>query len=78
MPKANKPKRSRIKDPNVYPPGWNRNRVEEGIKYYDRLKDEPLPGSWEIAKMGKIVWMDIPQDLVPEVLQLIEKRKKSA
>jgi len=30
------------KDPNLYPTGWNYDRVQRVIKYYDRLKNKPV------------------------------------
>jgi hypothetical protein len=71
-------KRNGNKDPNVYPAGWNAKRVERVIKYYDRMKDRPVLDSAEVASIGRIVWMDIPQDLVPDVLRLIKRKRKTA
>jgi hypothetical protein len=48
------------------------------IKYYDRRKDQPVLHRSRVSRAAEVVWMEIPQDLVPKVRKLIADRKKSA
>ncbi|HLL90705.1 MAG TPA: hypothetical protein VK324_15495 [Tepidisphaeraceae bacterium] len=74
-----KPKRPRRKDPNVYPPGLNREKVEAIIAYYDARQTEDVLGeSVEVGSVAEVVWMEVPQELVPQVRKLIAKHRKSA
>jgi hypothetical protein len=76
-----KPTNSRPKlggDPNVYPKGWNYERVQKVIKYYDRLKDQPVLKKPRVSRANDAVWMEIPEELVPKVQKLIAGMKKSA
>jgi hypothetical protein len=77
MSKAKSTKRR--SDGNVYPPGWNYRRAKAIADYYDTRKDQPVIGeaSSPRANLG-LVWMEVPQDLVPEVRKLIARRQKSA
>jgi hypothetical protein len=70
--------RKPAKDPNVYPPGWNYRRVQKIIKYYDRMKDQPVLGPSRVTDVQEMVWMEIPEDLVPKVQKLIVASRKSA
>jgi hypothetical protein len=71
-------RRKSAKDPNIYPKGWNRQRIEEVIKYYDRLKDHRVLERPRVSNAGELVWMEIPENLVPKVQKLIAGSKKSA
>jgi hypothetical protein len=71
-------RRKPAKDPNVYPPGWNYQRVQKIIKYYDRLKDQPLLPELRISNVKEMVWMEVPEALVPKVQKLIVASRKSA
>lgn len=68
-------------DPNDYPPGWNRERVEAVIRYYDAQTEEEELAELESAEeVEDETWLKIPRALVPEVQALIEahgKRKAS-
>jgi hypothetical protein len=70
------------KDPNVYPRGLNRKKVEAIIAYYDAHQDEDLIDDAEVVHepplAGQMAWMQVPFDLVPEVKKLINRRRKSA
>jgi hypothetical protein len=38
-------------DPNIYPPGWNRERVQEVIDYYDKqIEEEAEAGAPQRSK----------------------------
>jgi hypothetical protein len=78
MRKIENTRRKSAKDPNVYPKGWNRQRVDKIIRYYDRLKDRPVLERPRVSKAGELVWMEIPEALVPKVQKLIAGSKKSA
>ncbi|MGD0139611.1 MAG: hypothetical protein ABSD28_12090 [Tepidisphaeraceae bacterium] len=73
-----KSRRKPAKDPNVYPPGWNRQRVERIIDYYDRRKDQVVLRRSGVSPAKEMVWMEIPEGLVPKVQKLIAGRRKSA
>ncbi len=74
----NSSKRSkRSIDPNVYPPGLNRAKVEAIIAHYDAQQDNDLVG--EFLKKGDVpVWVEVPTKLLPKVRRILEKYKKSA
>lgn len=60
------------KDPNVYPKGWNRKRVEDVIAYYDmQIEAEAIAeadAAWENSRMTA---MRIPNELVGKVRALL-------
>ncbi len=72
------PPRKTQKDPNVYPPGLDLQKVEKIIKYYDHLKDRPVLRHPRVSKATEMVWMQIPEKLVNKVQKLIAGTKKSA
>ena len=62
-------------DPNQYPKGWNRKRVEAVIKHYDNQTDDQAIAEAEAAyRDDKTAMMQVPLELVPEVEKLIAKR----
>jgi hypothetical protein len=71
-------RRRTVKDPNVYPPGWDAQRVAAIARYYDRRQGQPVLREPSVSKAAEVVWMEIPQDLVPKVQKLIAARRKSA
>ena len=61
-----------MSDPNIYPPGWNRERVQEVIDHYERQTDEEAAAEHETsAEDGKVTMMAIPNELLPAVRALI-------
>ncbi len=61
-----------MSDPNIYPPGWNRERVQQVIDHYERQTDEEAAAEHEmVAKAGKVTMMAIPNELLPAVRALI-------
>jgi hypothetical protein len=67
------------KDPNKYPPGLNHEKVAAIIKFYDNQRDEEIVEEIEAAsKNAKTVMVEVPRALLPEILRLIGKRRKSA
>ena len=62
----------------MYPPGWNAQKVQEIIEYYDSRKNQPIFDQPEVSKAQEVVWMEIPEDLVTKVQKLIAAKRKSA
>lgn len=75
-------KSSQKKGLTVYPPGWDREKVESVIAYYDSHQDEDVLNDADIIEgppiSGQVVWMEVPFDLVAQVRKLIKRRRKSA
>jgi hypothetical protein len=66
-------------DPNVYPPGWNRKRVQSIIEYYDPKADQDVLGDEATTKAaGDLVWVEVPEELVPRVRKLISRYRRTA
>ncbi|HEX4793161.1 MAG TPA: hypothetical protein VH370_05185 [Humisphaera sp.] len=67
------------RDPNVYPAGWDYARTKAVADYYDGRKDEAVLDEPSVTRASVgLVWMEVPQDLVPKVRKLIAQRRKSA
>ncbi len=63
-----------MKDPNVYPPGLDAQRVREIIKYHDSLTDEEWIAEDEVAfENPNNTVMVIPTELVPAVRELLAR-----
>jgi hypothetical protein len=62
-------------DPNRYPPGWNAERVRDTIAHYDRQADDEVVAEDEAAAETA---MGVPRELVPEVRDLIARRRLAA
>lgn len=61
-----------MKDPNVYPPGWDAKQVQEVIEYYDSMTDDDLAAEIEAAYSDpNSTVMLIPTELVPAVRELL-------
>jgi hypothetical protein len=77
-------KRRSRKDPNVYPPGMNRRRVQRIINVYERAANEDLFEGNEYIKQGPVlkqqfadsVWIEVPTKLLPQVKKLIRGHMK--
>ena len=60
-----------------FPPGWNRKRVEDLIRFYETQSDEEaLAEDESAAENADTTLMEIPVELVPEVRDLLAKRAK--
>ena len=58
--------------PNIYPPGWDRGKVQQVIDYYEQQTDEEAAAEHEMAaEAGKVTMMAIPKELIPAVRALI-------
>jgi hypothetical protein len=66
------------KDPNVYPPGWDYERTKAIADYYDSRKDQEFLADIKPGAAAGLVWMEIPQELVPKVRKLLARGRKSA
>jgi response regulator of citrate/malate metabolism len=63
------------KDPNRYPKGLNRKKVEAIIEHYEKQTDEEAAAEDEAAyHSATSTMMEIPNKLVPVVQRLITKR----
>jgi hypothetical protein len=67
------------RDPNKYPKGWNRAKVESIIAYYDAQSEEDAiaeaDAAWENSHTSLV---RVPVDLVPEVEALVAKRSSQS
>ena len=63
-------------DPNRYPKGWDRERVESLIGHYDGLSDDDWLAEDAAAAVEPETHcrVTIPRDLLPEVRALLAKR----
>lgn len=63
------------RDPNKYPKGWNRKRVEAVIDHYDKQTDEEAiaeaDAAWENSHMSLV---RVPAELVGEVRAFVADR----
>jgi hypothetical protein len=67
------------KDPNVYPPGWDYRRTKAIADYYDKQSDTEIVAEIEAAfNDPHMVMVQVARWLLPDILKLINKKKKSA
>jgi hypothetical protein len=67
------------KDPNLYPPGLTRKKVQDIIAYYDARRDVDLLEDADHDLLREpTAWLEVPLELVPKVRKLIQHHKKSA
>lgn len=68
-----------MKDTNVYPPGWDAQRVQEVIDYYDAMSDDDLAAEIDTADADpNNTMMPIPTELVPAVQTLLNEHAGAA
>jgi hypothetical protein len=59
-----------------FPPGWDEERVRRVLGHYDSQSDEEAVAEDEAAfESTTHTAMEIPVDLVPEVRELLAKRR---
>lgn len=59
---------------NEFPPGWDEERVQSVIAYYDQQTEDEAVAEVEAALQNESsTLMKIPTELVPAVLELIDK-----
>ena len=74
-PRRKAAKRAKPKDPNRYPKGWNRQRVQAVLAHYENQTDEEAAAEDEAAwRDGAFAMIQVPIELVPAVQKLIAKR----
>jgi response regulator of citrate/malate metabolism len=65
-------------DPNRYPKGLNRKKVQEIIEYYENQTDEEAIAEAEAAyKSPTSTMIQVPNELVPKVQKMIAKKRAS-
>jgi hypothetical protein len=74
--KASRPaKAARKPDPNRYPKGWNRKRVQAVIAHYENQTDDQAIAEDQAAyHTPGSTMMQIPTALVPAVRKLLAKK----
>ncbi len=61
-----------------FPPGWDENRVQSVITYYEeQMEDEAIAEDEAAFEAKNQTLMEIPTKLVPLVRELIAKYQKS-
>ena len=65
--------------PNKFPPGWDEQRVKRVLSHYElQTEDEAVAGDEAGRDDTSGTMRGVPQELVPEVRDLIAKHKKRA
>lgn len=60
-----------------FPPGWDEERVKRVIKHYEsQSEDEALAEDEAALDSSLTTLMNVPKELVPEIRELIARRKK--
>ena len=57
-----------MNDPNIYPPGWDREKVQRVIDFYENQTDEDYDPD---SESSGVTMMAIPNELLPAVRALI-------
>jgi hypothetical protein len=59
-----------------FPPGWNEKRVRDVLGHYENQTEEEQAAEIEAARQAEnITMVAVPTDLVPEVLDLIARKR---
>ena len=62
-----------------FPPGWDEERVQRVIEHYESQSEAEAVAEDEAAFESPVeTMMSVPTELVPEVRELIARRKKRA
>lgn len=63
-----------MKKQNEFPPGWDEERVQSVIAYYDQQTEDEAVAEVEVALQNESnVLIEVPLALVPVVRELIAK-----
>ena len=63
-----------MKKQNEFPPGWNEEKVQSVIAYYDQqTEDEAVTEAEEALQNESSMLIEVPIELVPIVRELIAK-----
>lgn len=66
------------KQSSHFPPGWDKNKVQEVIDHYDNQTDEERAAEIEAAAEAEgETLIAVPTKLIPDVLKLIKRRQKA-
>ena len=66
-----------MKKPGKFPPGWDEERVQRVLERYESQSEIEAVAEDEAAFESLVeTMMSVPTDLVPEVRELIARRKK--
>jgi hypothetical protein len=66
-----------MRKPGKFPPGWDEERVQRVIKHYESQSEAEAVAEDEAAFESSIeTVMSVPTELVPEVREIIARRKK--
>ena len=61
-----------MSDPNAYPPGWNQDKVQRVIDYYENLTDEEAAVEFDSPETpGTVTMVAVPTELLPAVRALL-------
>jgi hypothetical protein len=59
-----------------FPPGWDEDRVRKVLRHYEGQTEEEATTEDEAAFEDRAqTFMEVPNDLVPEIRSLIAKRR---
>jgi hypothetical protein len=59
-----------------FPPGWDEDRVRKVLRHYEGQTEEEATAEDEAAFEDRAqTFMEVPNDLVPEIRSLIAKRR---
>ena len=66
-----------MKDPNKYPKGWDRKRVEDLAEHYDDQKDDEAAAEDDraFADSDETV-VSVPKELLPEIREILAKHRR--
>jgi hypothetical protein len=68
-----------MRKPGKFPPGWDEDRVQRVLEHYESQTEAEAVAEDEAALDSPVeTVMTIPTALVPEVRELIARRKKRA
>jgi len=62
-----------------FPPGLNYEKAAAIAKFYDKQSDDDIVAEINAAARNpKTVMVQVPRELLPAILKLVDKRKKTA
>jgi hypothetical protein len=65
------------KDPNKYPKGWNRKRVDAVIAHYDaQTEQESIAEADAAFENSRMTLVRVPNELVDQVKEFIDRRRR--
>ena len=66
-----------MRRPGKFPPGWDEERVQRVLEHYESQSEAEAVAEDEAAyESPSETMMSVPTELVPEVRELIARRKK--